>query len=101
LGEIQLMTVRGPNGLFLACHGGTNGESHNHNDVGDFIIYKGGRPVIIDVGSGTYTARTFSGHRYDLWFNTSAYHNLPTINGYQQGTGLAYAATDVRCGGDA
>lgn len=96
LGEIQLMTVRGPNGLFLACHGGTNGESHNHNDVGDFIIYKGGRPVIIDAGSGTYTARTFSGHRYDLWFNTSAYHNLPTINGYQQHDGLAYAATDVR-----
>src|SRR6185437_14023769 len=57
---------------------------------------KGGRPVIIDVGSGTYTASTFSGHRYDLWFNTSAYHNLPTINGYQQHDGLAYAATDVR-----
>jgi hypothetical protein len=95
LSGIQLMAVRGPNGLFLASHGGTNGESHNHNDVGDFLLYKNGRPVIIDVGSGTYTARTFSEHRYDLWFNTSAYHNLPTINGYQQHEGAAYAATKV------
>jgi hypothetical protein len=95
LGGIQLMTARSPNGLFLAFHGGTNGESHNHNDVGDFIIYKGGRPVIIDAGPGTYTSRTFSNHRYDLWFNTSAYHNLPTINGYQQHDGIAYAAAKV------
>ena len=100
LSEIQLMTARGPKELFLACHGGTNGESHNHNDVGDIIIYKGGRPVIIDVGPGTYTSRTFSDHRYDLWFNTSAFHNLPTINGYEQHDGAAYAATNVEPGYD-
>ncbi len=103
--DIQLMIARdgesGAQSLFLASHAGTNGESHNHNDVGDFIIYIGGRPVIIDIGSGTYTARTFSGHRYDLWFNTSAYHNLPTVNGYQQHEGLAYTATDVQYHADA
>ena len=106
--DIRLMIARnGSHGgseaqsLFLASHAGTNGESHNHNDVGDFMIYAGGRPVIIDVGSGTYTARTFSNHRYDLWFNTSAYHNLPTVNGYQQHEGLAYAATDVQYHADA
>lgn len=96
LADIQLMIARNDRGLFLATHAGTNGESHNHNDVGDFMIYADGQPVIVDVGPGTYTARTFSSHRYDLWFNTSAYHNLPTINGYQQGDGLAYRATDVQ-----
>src|SRR5262249_26245768 len=60
LPQVQMMTVRLSNDLFIAAHGGTNGESHNHNDVGDFIVYANGDPVIIDVGSGTYTARTFS-----------------------------------------
>ena len=49
-----------------------------------------------DVGSGAYTARTFSKDRYTLWFNTSPYHNLPTIGGREQGTGGNFAARDVR-----
>jgi hypothetical protein len=95
LPNVQLMTARLSNGFFVAAHGGNNGESHNHNDVGDFIIYANGDPVIIDVGSGTYTARTFSKDRYNLWFNASAYHNLPTINGQQQSEGPSYAAGNV------
>ncbi|MHA4808421.1 heparinase II/III domain-containing protein [Flavitalea flava] len=93
--DIQLMTCPLPNGLFIACHGGNNGESHNHNDVGDFILYSDGEPVIIDAGAGTYTARTFSQDRYRLWFNISPYHNLPTVNGFGQPAGLRYKATDV------
>jgi hypothetical protein len=95
LPDVQLMTSRLSNGLFVAAHGGHNGESHNHNDVGDFIVYADGDPVIIDIGSGTYTAKTFSKERYDLWFNASAYHNLPTINGQQQYEGSSYRATGV------
>src|SRR5665213_2531112 len=94
--DVQLMASRSANGLFLASHAGNNGESHNHNDVGDFMVYADGNPVIIDVGSGTYTARTFSKDRYKLWFNTSPYHNLPTLNGIEQSAGLQFAATDVR-----
>jgi len=94
--DVQLMAARTANGLFVASHGGNNGESHNHNDVGDFIIYADGYPVIIDAGSGTYTARTFSAQRYSLWFNTSAYHNLPLINGIQQQEGAAFAASAVQ-----
>jgi hypothetical protein len=93
LPSVQLMSRRLNNGLYIAAHGGHNGESHNHNDVGDFIVYANGDPVIIDVGSGTYTARTFSPDRYKLWFNTSAYHNLPTINDEQQKEGTQYAAS--------
>lgn len=94
--DVQLMASRSGNGLFVATHAGNNGESHNHNDVGDFMVYADGNPVIIDVGSGTYTARTFSKDRYKLWFNTSAYHNLPVVNGDEQGAGKKYAATDVK-----
>ncbi|HMH23928.1 MAG TPA: heparinase II/III family protein [Puia sp.] len=98
--DVQLMVSRNNNGLFVASHAGNNGESHNHNDIGDLIVYAEGDPVIIDIGSGTYTSRTFSSHRYDLWFNTSAYHNLPVINGFQQPEGRQYAASDVRYGSD-
>ena len=95
LPDVQLLVAHLPNGLFVAAHGGTNGESHNHNDVGDFTVYANGDPVIIDVGSGTYTAKTFSKDRYAIWYNTSPYHNLPTINGVQQQEGLRFAASDV------
>jgi hypothetical protein len=89
------MVSRVAHGLYVAAHAGNNGKSHNHNDVGDFIVYADGEPVIIDVGSGTYTARTFSQDRYRLWFNTSAFHNLPTINGREEQEGLAYGADQV------
>jgi Heparinase II/III-like protein len=95
LPDVQLMISRLADGIFVAAHAGNNGKSHNHNDVGDFIVYAGGEPVIIDVGSGTYTARTFSKDRYKLWFNTSPFHNLPTINGQEQQEGLAFAASQV------
>jgi hypothetical protein len=44
----------------MAIKGGNNGESHNHNDVGSFIIYTDGEPLFIDPGVGEYTAKTFS-----------------------------------------
>ncbi|MDB5117317.1 MAG: Heparinase family protein [Mucilaginibacter sp.] len=94
--DVQLMSSRSINGLFVAAHGGNNGESHNHNDVGDFIVYADNYPVIIDIGTGTYTARTFGKDRYTLWFNTSAYHNLPVINGDEQKEGITYAASAVK-----
>ncbi len=95
LPDVQLMVSRLAGGLFVAAHAGNNGKSHNHNDAGDVVVYADGQPVIVDVGSGTYTARTFSKDRYQLWFNTSAYHNLPTINGYGEQEGVAYAADRV------
>jgi hypothetical protein len=95
LPDVQLMVSRMDHGLFVAAHAGNNGKSHNHNDVGDLVVYAAGEPVIIDVGSGTYTARTFSKDRYRLWFNTSAFHNLPTINGQEQHEGLTYTAGRV------
>jgi hypothetical protein len=93
---IQVMIARdkqgSSDGLFLAAKGGNNDESHNHNDVGNFVVYYKGLPVLIDVGRGTYTRKTFSDKRYEIWSNTSAYHNLPTVNGADQPAGPAFKA---------
>ena len=96
MSDIQVMTARDKGtGFFLATHGGHNAESHNHNDVGDFLLYRNGEPVIIDAGRGNYTARTFSPQRYELWFTQSNYHNLPIINGIGQKAGREYEASDA------
>ncbi|MBU1821265.1 MAG: heparinase II/III-family protein, partial [Bacteroidetes bacterium] len=95
ISDIQVMTARADNGFVLATHGGHNAESHNHNDVGDFLLYANGEPVIIDAGRGNYTARTFSPQRYELWFTQSQHHNLPIINGHGQQAGRSAEATEV------
>lgn len=82
-------------GFFFAAKGGHNAESHNHNDVGSFILYFYGTPLIIDVGPGTYTRQTFTNERYSIWTMQSAFHNLPTINGVMQKNGRDFKATNV------
>jgi len=98
--ELQLMAARdrtgSVDGLFVASWAGHNAQSHNHNDVGNFIVYLDGQPVIIDVGRPTYSRQTFSRDRYKIWAMQSAYHNLPSINGKTQSAGTRYAAKDVR-----
>ena len=32
-------------GFYFAAQGGHNAESHNHNDVGNFVVYANGKPV--------------------------------------------------------
>lgn len=71
-------------GFYLAAKGGYNAESHNHNDVGSFLVFLDGEPLLIDVGVGTYTSKTFSEQRYEIWSMQSSYHNLPDINGQKQ-----------------
>ena len=97
---IQVMTARAKAGsaagLYLAAQGGHNQESHNHNDVGNFIVYSDGKPVVIDVGVETYSAKTFSAQRYDIWTMQSAWHNCPTVDGVMQSPGREFAASNVR-----
>ncbi len=99
LDGIQVMAVREQEGscrgLYLAAKGGHNAESHNHNDVGQFLVYSDGSPILIDVGVETYTKKTFSDRRYEIWTMQSAYHNLPTVNGFQQQPGREAQASDV------
>ncbi|MGC5013540.1 heparinase II/III domain-containing protein [Streptosporangium sp. DT93] len=101
LPSVQVMVARerrgSPGGLFLAAKGGHNAESHNHNDVGSFIVALDGRPVLVDAGVGDYTARTFGPGRYDIWTMQSSYHNLPEIDGVMQAPGQGHRARDVSC----
>lgn len=97
---IQVLTARQEagesRGLFLAAKAGDNGASHNHNDVGSFIVAVDGFPVLIDVGPETYTARTFGPDRYRIWPMRSAFHNLPLIDGREQEAGVEHGARSVR-----
>jgi len=99
LPELQVMGARSfegsKQGFYVAAKGGHNAESHNHNDVGNFIVYADGYPVLIDVGVETYTAKTFSTRRYEIWTMQSAFHNLPTINGVMQKNGREFQATNI------
>ena len=82
-------------GFYYAAKGGNNNESHNHNDIGNVIVYHNGYPVLIDVGAGVYTAKTFSKDRYTIWNMQSGYHNVPTINGVMQQAGAEFRARRV------
>lgn len=94
LPDLQIMTARRGH-LFVAVKGGHNGESHNHNDVGSFVVYAKNEPLFIDPGVGEYTAKTFGKDRYDIWTMQSQYHNLPQINGVDQKDGKQYGAKVV------
>ncbi len=97
--DLQVMVSRDKSGtdegFFLAAKGGHNAESHNHNDIGNFMVFYDGNPVLIDIGRGTYTRKVFSNERYDIWFHRSDHHNTPTINGAQQPPGKDFKATDA------
>ncbi len=80
----------------LGAKFGSNGDSHNHNDTGSITVYKDGKPFLIDIGVESYTKKTFSPQRYEIWTMQSAWHNLPTFGGVQQLPGAEYAARDVR-----
>jgi len=97
--NMQMMASRdqegSAEGLFLAAWGGHNAQSHNHNDVGSFIIFADGKPIVIDIGRPTYRRQTFSNRRYEIWAFQSGFHNLPTINGVDQKAGRQFAAKNV------
>lgn len=81
-------------GLYLSLKGSHNASSHNHLDVGNFVVFCDGEPIFIDAGVGKYTARTFSGRRYEIWSMCSNYHNIPTVNGVDQLPGRQFEARD-------
>ena len=91
LPDLQVRLVR-RGGWTLVCKGGHNGENHNHNDVGSFILFRNGEPAVVDAGNMVYTAKTFSEERYTLWNVQSAWHNLPEFGGCGQLAGREHTA---------
>jgi hypothetical protein len=96
--ETEFCFMRNASGWFLGAKGGFNNESHNHNDVGSFVLFIGNTPVLIDAGKGTYTKQTFvSKERYKIWQNQSQWHNVPVINGGGQLYGAEYKSSNAVC----
>jgi len=79
----------------VSVRAGHNGCSHGHCDSGSLIVYRRGRPLLIDIGVGSYTAKTFSSERYSIWTMRSDWHNLPAVNGAVQSSGRDSAPASV------
>lgn len=87
------VVYRNKKGWVLGAKAGHNAESHNHNDVGSFVLYIDGIPVLVDVGNCTYMRQTFNKkERYTIWSMRSEWHNLPVMNGRPQHDGREYAS---------
>lgn len=85
----------------LGAKAGNNADSHNHNDVGSVTLYKNGVPLLIDIGVETYSQKTFSPRRYEIWTMQSSWHNLPEFAGpegtvFQQQPGGQARAVNVQ-----
>lgn len=93
--KTEVCYMRNKSGIFVAAKGGNNAESHNHNDVGSFILYQDQIPMIIDAGVGVYTRQTFSHERYSIWNMQSNYHNLPLVNGVAQAPGSEFRSRNA------
>jgi hypothetical protein len=92
--EAQWLLCSGSGETGFAAKAGHNGESHNHNDVGNFIYYIKGKMAICDLGAGEYTKDYFGGKRYEIFCNRSEGHNVPIIGGMGQKEGAEYKARD-------
>lgn len=90
LENLQVAVYRNKDGFTLAAKGGNNKESHNHNDIGQIIVLSEGKPVLIDIGSPTYTKDVFSENRYSVFPINSTWHNVPVINGFGQKEGAEF-----------
>ena len=68
----------------FTAKGGNNGESHNHIDVGTFIIARNNKQIISDIGAGPYEDGYHTERRY-TFFHPSAYsHSIPILDGHTE-----------------
>lgn len=80
----------------FAAKGGANNVSHNHNDIGSFILAKGGRQLLCDLGAGEYVEDYFLDQkRYQYFCTSSRGHSVPIVNGRVQGYGGRYRSAST------
>ena len=79
--------------FLFAAKGGNNGESHNHNDLGGFLVSDYQSQLIADLGCGEYTKQYFMPEkRYSYLCCSSLGHSVPIIDGKPQQAGLEFTA---------
>jgi len=98
LKESQIVVARtkqdSNEGFFFGVKGGSNNVSGNQNDAGNFILYSNGKPLIIDPGELNKAVKSIDGNdNNSILENHSSWHNLPTINGRMENSGLNHRAT--------
>ncbi|HEY3333000.1 MAG TPA: heparinase II/III family protein [Capsulimonadaceae bacterium] len=81
--------------MVLAVKAGNNGEMHNQNDVGSFLVEVDGEQLIEDLGAGRYTKQYFSDSRYELFSTSSRSHSTLEVDGHAQRPGKECGARDV------
>lgn len=81
--------------IAFAVKGGHNGEPHNHNDLGHFILFAYGEAALVDLGTGYYTRQYFNDERYEYYHTGSQGHSVPVINHAYQKYGKLYHADVV------
>ncbi|WP_312093124.1 heparinase II/III family protein [Niallia sp.] len=91
--QAEWLTVRLPKfDLYFATKGGSNQESHNHNDIGHFVFGSMETLYLTDLGAGEYTKDYFNEkERYKFLPTSSEGHSLPIINGKLQVNGKVQA----------
>lgn len=85
----------GKDGLNFSFKGGNNGTSHNHNDLGTFLVTVGSQPMVVDPGVTVYGATTFGPKRFENQIIGSYGHSVPRVAGQLQKTGEKYCASLV------
>lgn len=118
LPDAQWYVATAENGTGFAAKAGTNTEPHNHNDVGNFVICRNGRPLLWEMGSREYTKQYFGSARYQFIETSSRGHSVPIIGdvlqsegtrakdgkvsltGESVGAGGVFGATNVEIGED-
>lgn len=86
--------------LAFAAKAGNNDESHNHNDVGTFIVAAGGQQILCDLGAGEYTKQYFDvSSRYEIFCNSSYGHSVPIFDGTGQSAGKEFSGAMTYEGG--
>ncbi len=68
----------------FSAKGGCNGESHNHIDVGTFILARNNKQILCDIGAGPYEEGYHTSKRYTFFHPSSFSHNIPIIDGCGQ-----------------
>ena len=97
LPDAQWLVVRRAPFAFAAQFG-RNFVSHNHNDVGSFLLVDDDREGPMDIGSGQYSRQYFGAERYsdEILCCGSQGHSLPIVGGALQRFGREFRAEDVR-----
>lgn len=75
----------------FAVKAGHNDEPHNHNDIGQLILYGRGNVFLRDLGSGEYHQDYFNDKRYQFICNSAEGHSVPVINGSYQQAGAQFS----------